>query len=57
MRFRDWIRKSNEAKPFRDAFDLIDQMPMEFSLKHGCFQVAQQAAENAWEETKKDLDL
>lgn len=57
MRFRDWLRNSNEAKPIRDAMELIDKMPMDYDLKSGCFSHARSVAERTWEQTKKDLDL
>ena len=57
MRFADWLRRSNEAKPFRDAFGLVDQIPNDFGLKAACFSQVQAKAETAWEATKAELGL
>lgn len=51
--FKTWLKGSNEAKPFRDAFELIDQMPMEFKLKSQCFYLVHQTCENQWQKTKQ----
>lgn len=53
--FRTWLRTSNEAKPFRDAMELNDQMPLDFGLKASCFDLIQRKIEAAWEKTKEDL--
>lgn len=53
--FRTWLRTSNEAKPFRDAMALNDQMPIAFGLKSSCFDLIQWKIEAAWEKTKEDL--
>ena len=57
MRFSDWLRNSNEAKPFRDAMAINDQMPLDHGLRSACFDQIQRLTENAWAQTKKDLDL
>lgn len=53
--FSSWLRRSNEAKPLRDAFSLIDQMPQDFGLKSKTFGVVQSEAERRWSETKSLL--
>ena len=57
MRFSDWLRRSNEAKPLRDAFELVDKMPLDFGLRADCFNVLQAKAENVWLQTKHDLQI
>lgn len=57
MRFSDWLRNSNEAKPLRDALEATDALPAEFGLKRACFEAVQSITESVWEDTKKDLDL
>lgn len=53
--FRTWLRTSNEAKPFRDAMELNDKMPLDFGLKASCFNAIQSSLEAVWEKTKEDL--
>lgn len=57
MRFKNWLRDSNEAKPIRDAMEINDQMPTDFGIKVSCFNALQRIAENTWEATRRDLDL
>lgn len=53
--FSSWLKTSNEAQPFRDAFRLSDQMPVDFGLRLDCFNLIQQRCEDAWAKTKRDL--
>lgn len=55
--FSSWLKNSNEAKPFRDAFDLSDKMPNEFSIKLGVFSLIQTKCEDVWQTTKRDLSI
>lgn len=55
LSFAEWLRNSNEAKPFRDAFELNGKMPLDYKLRVKCFDIIQKQCENAWEETKKEL--
>lgn len=57
LTFSKWLKESNEAAPFRIAFALIDQMPVAYSIRSRCFYQIQDAAENTWETTKRDLGL
>lgn len=57
MKFSQWLRYSNEAKPYRDAFELVDKMPSDNMMKHKCFEVVQNAASKTWEKTKNHLEL
>lgn len=54
--FSKWLRTSNEAKAFRDAFELVDQMPLDFRLKAKTFAVVEAEAGAKWEETKYSLE-
>lgn len=56
LTFSKWLRTSNEAKPFRDAFELTDQMPTDYRLKANTFELVRHAAEAQWLCTKFDLD-
>jgi len=53
--FSQWLRNSNEAKPFRDAFEINENMPLENGIRLKCFEAIQRECENAWDKTKKDL--
>lgn len=55
MRFSAWLRHSNEAAPFRIAFDLTDQMPSDFGLKASCHEAIRARAEAAFADTKRQL--
>lgn len=57
VKFSTWLRTSNEAKPFRDAFLLTDQMPLAFGLKQAAYAAVEAKCRAAWAQTKKDLDL
>ena len=53
--FSQWLRTSNEAQPFRDAFSINEKMPADFGLKLACFNAIQSSCEDAWEATKSQL--
>lgn len=55
--FSKWLRTSNEAKPFRGAFELVDRMPTDFRLKSRVFEAVRQQAEATWAVTKEDLGI
>lgn len=55
LSFSKWLRTSNEAKVFRDAMALCDQMPISHGIKSGCFQLIQAEIEATWVKTKRDL--
>jgi hypothetical protein len=57
MTFSTWLRKSNEAAPFRDAFKAADAISTEHGLKGACFDIIYGKATACWRKTKKDLDL
>lgn len=57
MKFSEWLRNSNEAKVFRDAFDAVDNFPLEHGLKQDVFNVVQAKTEAQWRKTKEELDL
>jgi hypothetical protein len=55
INFSQWLRKSNEAQPFRDAFQASEKMPTDFGIKVECFNLIQRKCEDAWEKTKREL--
>ena len=55
LSFAQWLRNSNEAKPFRDAFSANESMPLDFGLRLACFDVIQSKCEDAWQITKREL--
>lgn len=50
--YADWMRNSNEAGIYREAFDLGDKMPRE--VLAGVFEVIFRASEAAWREYSKE---
>lgn len=55
LSFATWLRNSNEAKPFRDAFLASEKMPLDFGLRMACFDAIQRKCEDAWQATKLEL--
>ncbi len=55
LTFSKWLRGSNEAAPFRQAFKINDEMPIDFQLRSSCFHAIQMQCEAAWAETKAEL--
>lgn len=55
LTFSEWLRNSNEAKPFRDAFKLNEEMPLDYKLRLQCFVAIQKECEHQWAETKREL--
>lgn len=47
--YADWVRNSNSAAPFRDAFALTDQMDP--PIKIACVETVYRLANAEWQKT------
>lgn len=56
MRFRDWLRNSNEAAVFRQSFETIDTLPMEHGIRMECFEITRRKAEAVFQKVKQELE-
>lgn len=50
MSYSDWLRQSNSAAKFREAYSLADQMDVSLRLK--VFEAIHRQSEVAWAEVK-----